>query len=76
MILIEGKLHAVKHKIDSMKLPMKLFVLLFLYHAATAQSNPTLFVPASNLNIQYIGRFDLSDKAKPVFMYSGTAIKT
>ncbi len=57
-------------------MPTKLFALLFIYHAASAQSISSLFVPASNPNIQYIGRFDISQKTKPVFMYSGTAIKT
>lgn len=59
-----------------MKKLTKLFTLLFLYHAAAAQNHPSLLVPASNPHIQYIGRFDFSDKSKPVFMYSGTAIKT
>jgi hypothetical protein len=43
---------------------------LFLYHADAAQNNPILFVPASNSNIKYIGRFDFSDKTKSLFMYS------
>ena len=59
-----------------MKKLTPLFTLLFLFSVALAQTNPSLFVPANNGNIQYIGRFDFSDKSKPVFMYSGTAVKT
>ena len=59
-----------------MKKATQLLALLFLHHFAIAQNNPTQFIPATNPNIQYIGRFDFSEKLKPVFMYSGTAIKT
>jgi hypothetical protein len=34
------------------------------------------FVAADNKNILLVGRFDLSDKASPVFMYSGSTIRT
>ena len=59
-----------------MKKLTPLFTLLFLFRVALAQTNPSLFVPANNGNIQYIGRFDFANKKQPVFMYSGTAIKT
>jgi lysophospholipase L1-like esterase len=41
-----------------------------------AQYQHVFFVPASDPNIQYIGRFDFSEKDKPVFMYSGCDIRT
>ena len=41
-----------------------------------AQHQQVLFVPASDPAIQYIGRFDFSEKEKPLFMYSGCAIRT
>ena len=40
------------------------------------QNNKPDFVPATNPQIQYIGRFDFSHKEAPVFMYSGCSIKT
>lgn len=59
-----------------MKKLIQLFAILILHQFSMAQSNPNLFVPASNPNIQFIGRFDFSEKSKPLFMYSGTTIKT
>jgi lysophospholipase L1-like esterase len=41
-----------------------------------AQHQQVFFVPASDPAIQYIGRFDFSEKEKPRFMYSGCAIRT
>src|SRR6266487_4219818 len=40
------------------------------------QRQRVFFVPASNPNIEYIGRFDFSEKERPVFMYSGCTIQT
>ncbi|MEO6453505.1 MAG: SGNH/GDSL hydrolase family protein [Ginsengibacter sp.] len=44
--------------------------------ASLAQHHHEFFLPASDTHIQYIGRFDFSEKEKPVFMYSGSAIRT
>ena len=40
-----------------------------------AQDRQVIFVPASDPNILYVGRFDFSEKDKPVFMYSGSDIR-
>ncbi len=53
-----------------------LFLILVLIIAGCSQSDTKKFVSASNKNIVLIGRFDLSDKTNPVFMYSGSAIRT
>jgi len=59
---------------------MKKFPLLIIftsiYFVTMAQHQQVFFIPASNPNIQYIGRFDFSEKDKPVFMYSGCDIRT
>ena len=55
---------------------MAFFFLLSIYFTACTQSNHPDFVSASNPNIQYTGRFDFTDKEKPVFMYSGCSIQT
>lgn len=57
-----------------MKKLTNLLIILFFQLSAAAQQHPSLFVPASNPCINYVGRFDISDKSKPVFMYSGSAI--
>lgn len=44
--------------------------------AACSGSGSKTTVPADNPHIAYIGRFNNADKAKPVFMYSGSAIRT
>ncbi len=44
--------------------------------AACAQSGTKKFISADNRNIALIGRFDLTDKTSPVFMYSGSEIRT
>lgn len=44
--------------------------------AAYCQKATSTFITAANAAIQYIGRFDFSNKVKPVFMYSGCMIKT
>jgi hypothetical protein len=43
---------------------------------ACRQQGSESFIPANNSNISYSGRFDFSHKSKPVFMYSGCAIRT
>lgn len=57
------------------KIPLLSAMALF-YLPAVAQNNSTLFVRAADPAIQYIGRFDFSEREKPVFMYSGCAIRT
>ena len=52
-----------------------LVIVTSLYHVVIAQKQE-FFVPASNPNIAYIGRFDFSEKERPVFMYSGCTIQT
>jgi lysophospholipase L1-like esterase len=53
-----------------------LISLLFVILTACTQPGSKSFIPADNRNISYIGRFDFSNKLKPVFMYSGCAIRT
>jgi lysophospholipase L1-like esterase len=53
-----------------------LISLLFLTLTACTQTGSKSFIAADNRKISYIGRFDFSDKLKPVFMYSGCAIRT
>ena len=57
------------------KLPL-LVIVTSLCLFAIAQQQKVFFIPASSPNIQYIGRFDFSEKEKPVFMYSGCTIQT
>lgn len=52
------------------------FLILILIIAACSQTGSKKIVPADNKNINLVGRFDLSDKASPVFMYSGSLIRT
>jgi len=40
------------------------------------QKKNTILIPASNNHIQYIGRFDFTNRDTPVFMYSGCTIRT
>jgi hypothetical protein len=57
---------------------MKNYVLVsFLAFVLVAcnQSGSKTFIAANNPNIAYIGRFDFTNKMKPVFMYSGCAIR-
>ena len=51
-------------------------LLLTISFGLLAQNQEKVLVEASNKNITYIGRFDFSDLQKPVFMYSGCAIRT
>jgi lysophospholipase L1-like esterase len=53
-----------------------LISLLFIMLTACTKTGSKSFIPADNRNISYIGRFDFSNKLKPVFMYSGCAIRT
>jgi len=53
-----------------------LFIIIFsVGRRVNAQIQKT-YVLANNPYIQYIGRFDFTDKTKPVFMYSGCMIRT
>jgi lysophospholipase L1-like esterase len=72
----DGKAFNTLIKRDTgMKTTLLLSILIFLM-AACNQSGNKKFIPADNNNIAYIGRFDLSDKTSPVFMYSGSMIRT
>ena len=51
-------------------------IILLCADGSYAQVMQPVFIPASDTNIQYIGRFDFTDRNKPVFMYSGCAICT
>jgi hypothetical protein len=53
-----------------------LLALLALFLSACNHAGSKRFIAADNLNIAIIGRFDLSDKSNPVFMYSGSQIRT
>ena len=52
------------------------FLAFSLLILACNTSNTRTFIPPDDPNIAYTGRFDMSDKAKPVFMYSGCEIST
>ena len=52
------------------------FSILILILAACNHSGSQKFISADNGNIALIGRFDLTDKTSPVFMYSGSVIRT
>jgi hypothetical protein len=57
---------------------MRIFLLSILAGVLFTCANPhekTIITP-DDPHIAYIGRFDLSDKTAPVFMYSGCAIRT
>lgn len=57
---------------------MKLFLLLLIAIILSACSTPgsKKFISANNKNIALIGRFDLTETKNPVFMYSGSQIRT
>ncbi len=57
------------------KLSLQVIITLLCF-TSVAQKNQQVFVSASESNVQYIGRFDFSEKEKPVFMYSGCSIRT
>ncbi len=50
-------------------------IILSLFTTAIAQQTPLVFISAANKNIQYIGRFDFTNKEQPAFMYSGSKIR-
>ena len=52
------------------------FLFLILILAACNHSGSKKFISSDNRNIALIGRFDLTDKTSPVFMYSGSVIRT
>ncbi len=58
-----------------MNKPIAIFFILSIFFTACKNTQP-YFISASNANIQYTGRFDFSNKEKPVFMYSGCSIQT
>jgi len=58
-----------------MKNSLSFLVLAFLLSACNPSGSKRFF-SADNRNIALIGRFDLSDRANPVFMYSGSVIRT
>jgi hypothetical protein len=51
-----------------------LLSIVIMMMAACGQSGTKKFISADNRNIALIGRFDLTDKTSPVFMYSGSVI--
>ena len=59
----------------SMKKIAANIIVLCIFLTGCTQNNQPDFVSASNSAIQYVGRFDFSNKEKPVFMYSGCSIK-
>ena len=57
------------------KIYLLISVALFCTTAFT-QNKKSIFISAANANIQFVGRFDFSIKKQPVFMYSGSEIRT
>ena len=55
---------------------MKNLFFIFYFISSINLSAQQAFVKANHPNISYIGRFDFSEFNKPVFMYSGCAIRT
>jgi lysophospholipase L1-like esterase len=55
------------------KIFMLIITLFWIVTIALPQQKT--YVPPSDPNIQYVGRFDFSQKDKPVFMYSGCTIR-
>jgi hypothetical protein len=53
-----------------------LFLSFLIVLLPSCNTGSKKFISADNRNIAFIGRFDLSDKASPVFMYSGSQIRT
>ncbi|MBN1926959.1 MAG: hypothetical protein JW798_14095 [Prolixibacteraceae bacterium] len=51
-------------------------ILTALLLTSCSKPEPKSFFTADNPNFAYLGRFDFSDPVKPVFMYSGCAIRT
>ena len=63
--------HVVK-----MKKIIQLAITALLCTSACTQDKHATFVKADDNNIEYIGRYDFTNKQKPVFMYSGSEIRT
>lgn len=57
-----------------MKKSICLVIVFFACFIVSAQEKP-IMISASDHAIVYTGRFDFSDSEKPVFMYSGCAVK-
>ena len=51
-------------------------ILLAVFGISCTRTGEKTFISADDPNIAFIGRFDLSDNRKPVFMYSGCNIRT
>jgi hypothetical protein len=58
-----------------MKTPIYLFLAFIILSGCTKPGSGSFIAP-ENPTIAYVGRFDFSDNTKPVFMYSGCAIRT
>lgn len=52
------------------------FLIVSLFVISCNRSSEKVFISPDNPAIVYTGRFDLTEKSKPVFMYSGCSIKT
>lgn len=59
-----------------MKKIILLFIIAFAGNNILAQNKKSGFVSAANNNIQYVGRFDFTERDQPAFMYSGSEIRT
>ena len=59
-----------------MKKTILLTITALLCTYAFSQHNNLIFVQATDKNIEYTGRYDFTNKQQPVFMYSGTEIRT
>ena len=59
-----------------MKLKLVLLLLILSSFTVWGQIREKSFITADSKNLTYIGRFDFSDKKKPLFMYSGSTIRT
>ena len=51
-------------------------ILLAIFIISCTRTGEKTFISADDPNIAFIGRFDLSDSRRPVFMYSGCNIRT
>ncbi len=58
-----------------MKIRLSIAVLLAIFYGCSQNSSTNLILP-DNPSFVYTGRFDMRDRSKPVFMYSGCSIKT
>jgi hypothetical protein len=53
-----------------------IYISLIALSVFACKPDQKVFISPDNPNMAYIGRFDFSDRTKPVFMYSGCAIRT